>query len=152
MKIKGVWFYGLAGSGKSFASKKLSNKIKKSYVIDGDNVRKHISTDLGYKKEDRLKQINRICGMSIITIENSFFPIASSVYMTNKILTRAKNSNILVIEIIRDRKKIIKSRSIYIKNKNVIGKDIVQRKLKTKKIINDKKKEFINEINKIVIE
>ena len=46
--FKGIWFYGISGSGKSFASKYL-NKIKKnSIIIDGDFVRKHISFDLNY--------------------------------------------------------------------------------------------------------
>ena len=30
-KIKGLWFYGLSGSGKSHLTKILKNKIKKKY-------------------------------------------------------------------------------------------------------------------------
>lgn len=151
MKIKGLWFYGLAGSGKSFGSKKLSNRIKKSYIIDGDKVRKFISNDLGYKKKDRLKQIERILGLSIITIQNNFFPIASTVFMNKKVLAKAKKNKILVIEILRNKKDIFKTRKIYKTNKDVVGKDIKMPQLKTKKITNNKKKEFLNELNKIIV-
>ena len=46
-KNKGIWFYGLSGSGKTHISKNLKKKIKNSVIVDGDNVRKLISKDLG---------------------------------------------------------------------------------------------------------
>ena len=45
-KFKGIWFYGLSGSGKTISSKFLKKKIKDSLIIDGDKVRKLISFDL----------------------------------------------------------------------------------------------------------
>ena len=38
-KIKGIWFIGYSGSGKTYASKILKYKIKNSILIDGDEVR-----------------------------------------------------------------------------------------------------------------
>ena len=49
---KGLWFYGLAGSGKTFASLLVSSLIDHSFVIDGDMVRKFVSTDLNYSVAD----------------------------------------------------------------------------------------------------
>ena len=59
---KGIWLFGLSGSGKTYISKKISKKIKNSFIIDGDEVRKLISFDLGYKKSDRIKQNKRVLG------------------------------------------------------------------------------------------
>ena len=41
--IKGIWFYGLSNSGKSFSSRYVKKKIKqKTVIVDGDEVRKFI--------------------------------------------------------------------------------------------------------------
>ena len=47
-KYLGIWLYGLSGSGKSFIAKSLNKKINNSLLVDGDEVRKHITTKLGY--------------------------------------------------------------------------------------------------------
>ena len=47
---KGIWFYGLSGSGKTLLSNCLKKKIKNFIILDGDQIRKYISTDLGYSK------------------------------------------------------------------------------------------------------
>ena len=41
--VKGIWLYGLAGSGETFTSHILNKKLDNSFIIDGDEVRKHIS-------------------------------------------------------------------------------------------------------------
>ena len=65
-QYKGIWFYGLSGTGKTFSSKFIKKIIKKnSIVLDGDDVRKYISLDLGYAEKDRKIQIKRILGISI---------------------------------------------------------------------------------------
>ena len=57
LPYKGIWFYGLSGSGKSYISKILHSKMSDSVLVEGDTVRKCISTDLGYSKKDREIQI-----------------------------------------------------------------------------------------------
>ena len=37
-KFKGVWFYGISGSGKTQASKFFKKKISNSLILDGDQV------------------------------------------------------------------------------------------------------------------
>ena len=59
-KYKGIWFYGLSGSGKTYISKIIKKKTKKSIIIDGDIVRKLVSTDLNYSKKHREIQIKRV--------------------------------------------------------------------------------------------
>ncbi len=59
-----VWFTGLSGSGKStlaFAVEEaLVAKGVAAYVLDGDNVRFGLNSDLGFSAEDRTENIRRI--------------------------------------------------------------------------------------------
>ena len=83
-KIKGVWLFGLSGSGKTFLSKKILKKKNKSFLIDGDLFRSLISFDLGYSKADRTQQNKRVLGLAKIVIKNGYFPVISSVYLDPK--------------------------------------------------------------------
>ena len=59
-----VWFTGLSGAGKSTLSVPLANRLKeagkKVEILDGDEVRTHLSKGLGFSKEDRDTNIFRI--------------------------------------------------------------------------------------------
>ena len=72
LMFKGLWLFGLSGSGKTYLSKKISKKIKKSFIVDGDEIRKFVSFDLGYKKSDRVKQNKRVLGLAKIIIKNGY--------------------------------------------------------------------------------
>ena len=141
---KGLWFYGLSGSGKTYASKIIKIKKKNSVIVDGDVVRKLVSFDLGYELKDREVQILRMYGISKIIINSGYFPIISSVYFDKKVEKLCKNSKILPILIKRKNFNIIKlNHKTYKNDKNVVGKDLKFPKLKTLKILNDNKKNFI---------
>ena len=134
---KGVWFFGLAGSGKTFASNILRKKFHNSFIIDGHEVRKHISFDLGYSFLDREIQLERLFGLSQVVLSNKLYPICSSVLMTNKIFEKCKSQNIKVLKIDRSCSQIKKIRKIYTLNNNVVGKDIEQPLINTERIFND---------------
>ncbi len=59
-----VWFTGLSGSGKSTIAvaveKALWDRGVASYVLDGDNIRHGLNSDLGFSPEDRTENIRRI--------------------------------------------------------------------------------------------
>lgn len=59
-----VWFTGLSGSGKSTIAveveKMLAEAGKAVYLLDGDNIRTGINSDLGFADEDRNENIRRI--------------------------------------------------------------------------------------------
>ena len=59
-----IWLTGLSGSGKSTvavaAEAELVNRGRLSYVLDGDNVRHGLNSNLGFSPEDRTENIRRI--------------------------------------------------------------------------------------------
>lgn len=65
-KIKSIliWFTGLSGSGKSTLANELEKYLFKnnidSYILDGDNMRKGLNSDLGFSDMDRKENIRRI--------------------------------------------------------------------------------------------
>ena len=58
------WFTGLSGSGKSTLAVAVEKEIfecgMNAYVLDGDNVRHGLNSDLGFSPEDRTENIRRI--------------------------------------------------------------------------------------------
>ena len=59
-----VWLTGLSGSGKSTISTQLERELfnmgKHAYILDGDNVRHGLNSDLGFSPLDRKENIRRI--------------------------------------------------------------------------------------------
>ena len=134
--INGVWFYGLAGAGKTYASALLKDLKRDAFVIDGDVVRQFVSSDLGYTQIDRKVQIRRILGIMQIATTNKMFPIASSVSMNNWTLKEARDLGMLVIRVERQFDQILEVRDIYKQQDNVVGKDIQLENLDTDVILN----------------
>ena len=152
-KFKGVWFYGISGSGKTQASKFFKKKISNSLILDGDQVRRHISFDLDYSVKDRKVQINRMLGLGKICIKSKIFPILSTVYMNANMKTKLKKEKICLICVLRDFKKIKNRKKIYNKRmKNVVGVDIKAPKISQKFYIenNDTIKKLNQKLKKII--
>ena len=59
-----LWFTGLSGSGKSTIAHAVEEQLFKqgfrTFVLDGDNVRHGLSSNLGFSEEDRKENIRRI--------------------------------------------------------------------------------------------
>jgi adenylylsulfate kinase len=74
-----VQFSGLSGSGKTTISKAVAERlIKKGYtveLIDGDEYRKNVSKDLGFSKDDRFENINRLGFIGKILSRNNIISI-----------------------------------------------------------------------------
>jgi cytidylate kinase len=137
IKYKGLWFYGLSGSGKTYISKKISKKIKNSFLIDGDVVRSLVSFDLGYSLKDRIKQNKRVLGLAKIAILNNQFPIISSVYLDPTISKEIKRNKINIINLIRKKNANINKKLI--NKKNVVGRAINQPKINCEVLENNSK-------------
>lgn len=58
------WFTGLSGAGKSTIAMEVERRLFEkgfhTYVLDGDNVRHGLNSDLGFSPEDRAENIRRI--------------------------------------------------------------------------------------------
>ncbi len=59
-----VWLTGLSGAGKSTIAKALERELFERrfhvYVLDGDNIRYGLNSNLGFSPEDRLENIRRV--------------------------------------------------------------------------------------------
>ncbi len=59
-----VWFTGLSGAGKSTIAQALERDLFRrgihTYVLDGDNVRHGLNSNLGFSPEDRVENIRRV--------------------------------------------------------------------------------------------
>ena len=147
----GIWFFGLSGCGKTFSSKFVNRLKKKSFIIDGEEVRKYVSFDLGYSKKDREKQIKRVYGISKLLIRSKLFPIISTVYMNSIIAEKAKYDGIEIIRIERNMKRIFKTHKTYKNKKNVVSLDIQYPRIKSKKIFNSGKEDFLPILKKLIL-
>lgn len=144
---KGIWFFGYSGCGKTFASKFLKKNIKDTILIDGDEVRKYISFDLGYSLENRKMQIQRICGLLKILSKTQLFPIISTVYFDKRAKQFCLKNKILPIRILRkNMKNIFKSHKTYKNKSHVVGVDIKYPKILTKNIYNNGDKSFCKKL------
>lgn len=68
-----LWFTGLSGSGKSTLAHAVEDTLYKrgirTYVLDGDNVRKGLNKDLGFSDADRTENIRRIGEVSKLMVD-----------------------------------------------------------------------------------
>ena len=127
-----VWIIGLSGSGKSFLAnkiyKKLINKRKKVIWIDGDDVRKYITYDLGYSIADRKKNSKLIADLCKFLENKGFIVICSilSIFKDHQKKNRKKFKKYVQVYINSDLKKLKKANTnkVYKSKKNVVGKDI----------------------------
>ncbi|MGK0297628.1 MAG: adenylylsulfate kinase [Gammaproteobacteria bacterium] len=68
-----LWFTGLSGAGKSTLAHAVEDNLHKqsvrTYVLDGDNIRKGLCNDLGFADADRTENIRRIGEISNLLMQ-----------------------------------------------------------------------------------
>jgi adenylylsulfate kinase len=68
-----IWFTGLSGSGKSTLAHSVEEELHRlgcrTYVLDGDNVRHGLSSNLSFNDDDRKENIRRIGEAAKLMIE-----------------------------------------------------------------------------------
>tara|TARA_B100000902_G_C27254641_1_gene887154 strand:- start:577 stop:1509 length:933 start_codon:yes stop_codon:yes gene_type:complete len=76
-----IWFTGLSGSGKSTLAKslerKLFNKGYNVYMLDADNVRDGLNSNLGFTPEDRNENIRRVGEVASLFSQAGFLVLSS---------------------------------------------------------------------------
>jgi adenylyl-sulfate kinase len=70
---KVVWVTGLSGSGKSTLANALEVRLHemgyRTFILDGDNIRRGISRDLGFSDNDRAENIRRIAEIAKLMLD-----------------------------------------------------------------------------------
>ena len=94
-KAKVLWLTGLSGSGKSTIAqaleRELFNKGFFAQVLDGDNIRSGINSNLGFSIEDRKENIRRIAEIAKLYLNSGIITINSFISPTRDIRTFAKS-------------------------------------------------------------
>ena len=78
-----IWFTGLPSSGKSTIAHRLERELFergiRTYVLDGDNVRHGINSNLGFSREDRRENLRRIAEFSRLFVDSGLVVLAAFV-------------------------------------------------------------------------
>ena len=76
-----VWFTGLSGAGKStianLVEKQLHAEGRRTYLLDGDNVRHGLNKDLGFTDEDRVENIRRVAEVARLMVDAGLIVLVS---------------------------------------------------------------------------
>lgn len=76
-----VWLTGLSGSGKTTIGRSLKTRLEelgmKVELLDGDEVRKQLSPDLGFSKNDREMHARRVVYLSKLLARNGIVTLVS---------------------------------------------------------------------------
>ena len=98
-----LWFTGLSGAGKSTLSERVFEKLKKAgakmELLDGDEVRTHLSKGLGFSKEDRNINVHRLGFVCQLLSRNGVIAIVAAIspYRETRDQVRAKVENFVEI-------------------------------------------------------
>ncbi|AKO64562.1 adenylylsulfate kinase [Methylophilales bacterium MBRSG12] len=75
-----LWMTGLSGAGKSTLAnaleQELNKKGKHTYILDGDNLRHGLNSDLGFSKADRNENVRRAAEAAKLIVDAGLIVIA----------------------------------------------------------------------------
>jgi adenylyl-sulfate kinase len=103
-----VWLTGLSGSGKSTIARALEERLVAeghlAYVLDGDNIRHGLSSDLGFSPEDREENIRRIAEVAALFADAGLIAITAfiSPYRRDRARVRETVGSASFIEVFVD--------------------------------------------------
>ncbi len=98
-----LWFTGLSGAGKTTLAVALERELRERGVrverLDGDTVRESLTADLGFSKEDRDKNIQRVTFVAKLLSRNNVGVLASfiSPYAETRDYVRSQVTNFIEI-------------------------------------------------------
>jgi len=76
-----IWFTGLSGAGKTTLANALEAELhrqgRRTLVLDGDNVRQGLCSDLGFSAKDRHENLRRVGEMARMTMEAGVITLAA---------------------------------------------------------------------------
>lgn len=84
-----IWFTGLSGSGKSTIAIALERELQHRRllcrILDGDNIRSGINSNLGFSPEDRVENIRRIAEVGKLFVDTGIITLAAFISPTNEL-------------------------------------------------------------------
>ena len=90
-----LWFTGLSASGKSTLANLVEHKLfeanYKTYLLDGDNVRHGLNSDLGFDEMSRIENIRRIGEVSKLFLDSGIIVLTAfiSPFISDRELVRS---------------------------------------------------------------
>ncbi|MGD0074166.1 MAG: adenylyl-sulfate kinase [Candidatus Binataceae bacterium] len=92
-----LWFTGLSGAGKSTLANLVAEELKQRghrvEILDGDEVRTHLSKGLGFSKEDRDTNIRRIGYVCKLLSRNGVIAISAAISPYREIRDEVRRSH-----------------------------------------------------------
>lgn len=89
-----LWFTGLSGSGKSTLAialeRRLSRQGRFCRILDGDNIRSGINSDLGFSETDRHENIRRIAEVAKLFTRTGIITLCAFVSPTEELRREAR--------------------------------------------------------------
>jgi adenylylsulfate kinase len=90
-----LWFTGLSGAGKSTLAHAVEEELHqrgcRTFVLDGDNVRHGLCSDLGFSEDDREENIRRIGEMAKLFNEAGVITLTAFISPFRKDRERVRN-------------------------------------------------------------
>ncbi|MBQ9171193.1 MAG: adenylyl-sulfate kinase [Bacteroidaceae bacterium] len=90
-----IWMTGLSGSGKSTVAIGVERELHKRgilcRILDGDNIRAGINSNLGFSPEDRRENIRRIAEIGKLFVQTGIVTIACFVSPTKELREMARD-------------------------------------------------------------
>lgn len=87
-RAKVIWFTGLSGAGKTTLARRLEERLfEKGFlvqILDGDNIRSGINSNLSFSEEDREENIRRIAEVSKLFLNCGIVTINSFISPTER--------------------------------------------------------------------
>jgi bifunctional enzyme CysN/CysC len=92
---KVIWFTGLPSSGKTTLANKLGEILETEeipfYILDGDNIRKELSQDLGFSFSDRVENNRRIAHVAKMLSQAGVVTIVATISPNKEIRENSKD-------------------------------------------------------------
>jgi bifunctional enzyme CysN/CysC len=78
-----LWFTGLSGAGKSTIAQAVLRQLRtagrRGYLLDGDNLRAGLNSDLGFSQEDRAENQRRVAEVARLFVDAGMVAIVATI-------------------------------------------------------------------------
>lgn len=98
-----LWLTGLSGAGKSTLAQELERKLRdrgyRVQILDGDTIRAALSPELGYTREDRIKNVKRLSFIAGLLAQHDAFVLVAAIAPYRISRTDLRSEHPLFVEV-----------------------------------------------------